>query len=56
MLVGFRDAAQIEQNITSLGEPLTGQEIAILRELTAPVRNLLSGDQTDLPAATHGTL
>lgn len=56
VLVGFRDATQIEQNITSLGEPLTDQEIAILQELTAPVRKLLSGDQAGLPAAAHGTL
>ncbi|WP_433181651.1 hypothetical protein [Actinoallomurus sp. CA-150999] len=38
-LVGFRDAEQINTTITSLGEPLTGDEIAWLHRSLAPLRD-----------------
>lgn len=34
VLVGFRDAHQISMNLTSLGAPLAGDEITLLRNLT----------------------
>lgn len=53
VLVGFRDPAQIEQNITCLGNPLTPKDLARLRELTGPARTLL---QSDTQADTAMTL
>jgi aryl-alcohol dehydrogenase-like predicted oxidoreductase len=39
VLVGFRDAEQINTTITSLGEPLTGDEITWLHQSLAPLRD-----------------
>ncbi|MEU1880822.1 aldo/keto reductase [Streptosporangium sp. NPDC020072] len=46
VLVGFRDAGQITMSLTSLGDPLAGDAIALLRHLTAPARQMIH----DLPA------
>jgi 1-deoxyxylulose-5-phosphate synthase len=39
VLVGFRDAEQINATVTSLGAPLAGDEIAWLRRSLAPLRD-----------------
>jgi aryl-alcohol dehydrogenase-like predicted oxidoreductase len=39
VLVGFRDAKQINTTITSLGEPLTADEITGLHQSLAPLRD-----------------
>ncbi|TLP63891.1 aldo/keto reductase [Microbispora triticiradicis] len=42
VLVGFRDSTQITMNLTCLGEPLTIQEIALLRRLAEPAAHVIS--------------
>jgi aryl-alcohol dehydrogenase-like predicted oxidoreductase len=42
VLVGFRDAEQINTTITSLGEPLAGDEIVWLHQSLAPLRDALA--------------
>ncbi|QXJ25873.1 aldo/keto reductase [Actinomadura graeca] len=49
VLVGFRNAAQIQQTVTCLGDPLTGQELAALRATAETARRLLRGGSADSP-------
>ncbi|MFD8560634.1 aldo/keto reductase [Streptosporangium canum] len=43
VLVGFRDAQQIAMALTSLGPPLTSEEVTLLRHLTDPAAQIMQG-------------
>ncbi|MGH3328710.1 MAG: aldo/keto reductase [Streptomycetales bacterium] len=50
VLVGFRDAEQINATITSLGAPLSSDEIPWLRHSLAPVRDAFAARMAKRPA------
>ncbi|WP_329147207.1 aldo/keto reductase [Streptomyces sp. NBC_01456] len=55
VLVGFRDAEQINANLTSIGEPLSPQDIGEIRTAMSLVRDKLFPHQTTHPNTVEST-